>query len=220
MKLATHLTPQYINSVLSVGGRYVCGNPDSLMPVWAASGGGPLNYLQIEDVIAFLRATNDVTYQRPRPGNERAGREQRQGRDVHRLARPELRAARDGHAGPGLLEPAGQPDAGASGSRARAVRPLPAARAAPSGATGGLVINEVAVSINFQTTSLEAPADKPFQIAFDNQDPAIPTTSRSPTRRASSCSRATRSTARPRSPTTSRRSPRAPTSSAASGTRT
>ena len=36
MKLATHLTSAYINNVLTAGGRYVCGNPNSLMPVWAS----------------------------------------------------------------------------------------------------------------------------------------------------------------------------------------
>ena len=44
-------TRQYIRNVLTVGGRYVCGNANSLMPVWADTGNGarPLNYLQIED---------------------------------------------------------------------------------------------------------------------------------------------------------------------------
>src|SRR5688500_12207061 len=56
MKLFVHLNPQYIKNVLTVGGRYVCGNPDSAMPVWADTNGGPLNYRQIEELIAFLRS--------------------------------------------------------------------------------------------------------------------------------------------------------------------
>jgi mono/diheme cytochrome c family protein/plastocyanin len=56
MKLYVHLNPQYIKNVLTVGGRLVCGNPNSAMPVWADVNGGPLNYRQIEELIAFLRA--------------------------------------------------------------------------------------------------------------------------------------------------------------------
>ena len=54
----------YLNNVLVVGGRYVCGNPNSLMPVWSNEGHppGPLNYIQIEDLIAFIRAPIDQTY--------------------------------------------------------------------------------------------------------------------------------------------------------------
>ena len=32
-----HLNPNYIHNVLTVGGRYVCGDPNSVMPVWAAA---------------------------------------------------------------------------------------------------------------------------------------------------------------------------------------
>ena len=58
-KLLSHLTPSYIQNVLTVGGRYVCGNPMSLMGVWADSNGGPLNYRQIQELIAWIRATKD-----------------------------------------------------------------------------------------------------------------------------------------------------------------
>ena len=34
-KLFAHLSVDYINNVLVVGGRYVCGNPNSLMPIWS-----------------------------------------------------------------------------------------------------------------------------------------------------------------------------------------
>ena len=100
-KLFSHLNEAYIRNVLTVGGRYVCGDPLSQMPVWSDKGNppGPLNYRQIEELIAFLLATNDETYivrdehlldpeDRPDHG---------QGPDVHGLARPELhtRARRD-----------------------------------------------------------------------------------------------------------------------------
>ena len=34
-KLYQHLNANYLNTVLTTGGRYVCGNPNSLMPVWS-----------------------------------------------------------------------------------------------------------------------------------------------------------------------------------------
>jgi len=63
-KLFAHLNENYLRTVLATGGRYVCGNPNSLMPVWSnlSTPPGPLNYRQIDELIAFLRATNDVTY--------------------------------------------------------------------------------------------------------------------------------------------------------------
>ncbi len=63
-KLFAHLNENYLRQVLQAGGRYVCGNPLSQMPVWAdtANPPGPLNYVQIDDLIAFLRAPNNETY--------------------------------------------------------------------------------------------------------------------------------------------------------------
>jgi mono/diheme cytochrome c family protein/plastocyanin len=67
MKLFSHLNEQYLHTVLEVGGRYVCGNAKSVMPVWADTNGGPLNYIQIEDLIAFIRAPNTQDYTRRSP---------------------------------------------------------------------------------------------------------------------------------------------------------
>ena len=87
MKLFSHLNEQYIHTVLEVGGRYVCGNPKSAMPVWADTNGGPLNYIQIEDLIAFIRAPNTQEYTRRDPRAERAGPQPgRDGPDVQGLA--------------------------------------------------------------------------------------------------------------------------------------
>ncbi len=60
VKLFWHLTPGYIRTMLAVGGRYACGDANSIMPVWSDQGTppGPLNYRQIEELIAFLRAPN------------------------------------------------------------------------------------------------------------------------------------------------------------------
>ncbi len=70
---------------------------------------------------------------------------------------------------------------GASGAEASGA-PSPAASteasAAPSGAAsgapGGTPLGVVAQGVQYQTTTLEAPAGQPFQIAFDNQDAGIP----------------------------------------------
>ena len=79
--------------MLTVGGRYVCGNPKSLMPVWADTNGGPLNYIQIADLIAFIRAPSTQEYTRRTPEfNEPIIGARRQGPDVQGLARPDVQA--------------------------------------------------------------------------------------------------------------------------------
>jgi mono/diheme cytochrome c family protein/plastocyanin len=62
VKLFQHLNPNYLENVLTVGGRYVCGNARSLMPLFAEENGGPLNHQEIEELIAFLRAPSDREY--------------------------------------------------------------------------------------------------------------------------------------------------------------
>jgi mono/diheme cytochrome c family protein len=54
-----HLNPNYIDRVLEVGGRYVCGDPNSVMPAWKQPA-GPLNYREVEELIAFLTASSDI----------------------------------------------------------------------------------------------------------------------------------------------------------------
>ncbi len=58
-----HLNPVYLDNVLTVGGRYVCGDPDSLMGAWE-NPDGPLNYRQVEELIAWLNASQDVVFER------------------------------------------------------------------------------------------------------------------------------------------------------------
>jgi uncharacterized cupredoxin-like copper-binding protein/mono/diheme cytochrome c family protein len=67
---AGHLNPNYIRNVLTVGGRYVCGDPNSLMPIWSDTNGGPLNYQQINDLIAFITASSDVSWTYTPPVSE------------------------------------------------------------------------------------------------------------------------------------------------------
>ena len=63
-KLFAHLSVDYLNNMMIAGGRYACGNPNSIMPIWSNEGrpAGPLNYIQIEDLIAFIRAPSNETY--------------------------------------------------------------------------------------------------------------------------------------------------------------
>lgn len=57
-----HLNADYVHKVLEVGGRYVCGDAKSVMPVWLQPG-GPLNYRQVEELIAWITASNAVHFQ-------------------------------------------------------------------------------------------------------------------------------------------------------------
>ncbi len=163
-KLFEHLNENYLTNVLQVGGRYVCGDPNSLMPIWADTGNppGPLNYRQIEELIAFLRATSDQTY-----------------------------IVRDEH----LLDPEVDPITGEvvtfTGWRDPNYEPAPGATPYPACwkdefASGGSappaasvdpnadVVTITALNIVFTTPDVVAPADTPFTLSFDNQDPGIP----------------------------------------------
>jgi uncharacterized cupredoxin-like copper-binding protein len=56
-----HLNPVYIAAILQNGGRLVCGDAKSVMPVWAQPL-GPLNYREVEEIVAFLGATTETTW--------------------------------------------------------------------------------------------------------------------------------------------------------------
>ena len=56
-----HLNPEYLQNVLEVGGRYVCGDPNSVMPAWLEPA-GPLNYREVEDIIKFITASKDTQF--------------------------------------------------------------------------------------------------------------------------------------------------------------
>ena len=169
-KLFAHLNEAYLRNVLEVGGRYVCGNPNSQMPVWADTGNppGPLNYVQIDDLIAFLRAPNTETYQV---------------RD-EALFEPEI----DPLTGEvrtfnGWVDPAYTPDAEATpypdcwtdefASESAAPGSAEPSEPAASGDAGASV-SIVASGIAFTTTEVTTPADTPFVIVFENQDAGVP----------------------------------------------
>jgi mono/diheme cytochrome c family protein len=56
-----HFNPTYLQNVLNVGGRYVCGDPKSVMPAWLEPA-GPLNYREVREIITFILASKDVTW--------------------------------------------------------------------------------------------------------------------------------------------------------------
>jgi mono/diheme cytochrome c family protein/plastocyanin len=157
-KLYVHLNPDYIKNVLTVGGRYVCGNPTSLMPVWADTNGGPLNYVQIQNLIDFIRAPSTLTYTiRDNSTNE-----------------PILDASGKVETGTGWRDPNFAPAVGASpvpdcwstalSSSAPNVTPAP----------GATIVKLDALNLAFTQTSLTAPANTAFDLQFNNQDASVP----------------------------------------------
>ncbi|CAN5631391.1 hypothetical protein BH23CHL7_BH23CHL7_15050 [soil metagenome] len=57
-----HFKPEYLHDVLRVGGRVVCGDPNSIMPAWEYPR-GPLNYREVEEIITFMLASSDVSWE-------------------------------------------------------------------------------------------------------------------------------------------------------------
>ena len=157
MKLFDHLNEQYLKNVLTVGGRYVCGNANSLMPVWADTNGGPLNYLQIQDLIAFIRAPSTQSY---------TIRDQT-------LDEPVIGPDGKEETFTGWRDPNFKPAADATPVPACYLG-TPGGSTAPAGSLPptAVTLSVVALNIAFDTHALEAPADKAFGIDFKNQDPA------------------------------------------------
>ncbi|MBI2780759.1 MAG: c-type cytochrome [Chloroflexi bacterium] len=154
-KLFSHLSEQYLKNVLTVGGRYVCGNPKSLMPVWADTNGGPLNYLQIADIIAFIRAPSTQEYARRTPTfNE-----------------PILGADGKVITFKGWRDPDFKPDPSAS--------PVPdcylgnaATSAPPASIPPNVTILDLGMAgvLEYDKHALEVTAGQPFAIRFNNSD--------------------------------------------------
>jgi mono/diheme cytochrome c family protein/plastocyanin len=165
-KLFNHLNENYIRNILTVGGRYACGDPKSLMPTWADTGQppGPLNYRQIDELVAYLLATNDQTYIV---------------RDEHLLDPKVDPMTGEVMTFTGWRDPNYEPapeatpypdcwkDSFASGD---------GASAAPSASidANAEVVTITAQNIAFDPTALTAPAGTAFTLSFDNQDASIP----------------------------------------------
>jgi plastocyanin/mono/diheme cytochrome c family protein len=159
MKLFDHLSAAYLKNVLSVGGRYVCGNPTSLMPVWADTGGGPLNYIQIQALIAFIRAPSTQEFIIRNPS----------------LNEPVIGADGKVETFKGWVDPSFKPDPAAT--------PVPACW---SGSAGGAsaapgetlpadapVLKITAEGIAYDVKELSVAAGKPFGIDFVQKDAGV-----------------------------------------------
>jgi mono/diheme cytochrome c family protein/plastocyanin len=184
-KLYAHLSVDYINNMLVAGGRFACGNVNSVMPVWSNEGHppGPLNYIQIEDLIAFIRAPNTTTYtvRDPSLGEPKLDPVTGKVRTFTGWVDPNYKPAPGSTPYPAcwadeFATPSGSPAAsgapGASGSPAASG--APSGQPAASGDASATVVDIKAAGIAFDPTTLTAPADKPFVIKFDNQDAATP----------------------------------------------
>lgn len=168
-KLFSHLNEDYIRNVLTVGGRFVCGDPLSKMPVWSDEGNppGPLNYRQIEELIAFLLATNEREYT---VRNEEL-----------------LDPKRDPITGEiltftGWRDPNYQPDPGATPYPDCWLDEFDAGASASPGASPGATpgpdspVVEISASSStaFDQTSVTVPADQSFVINFTNDENTVP----------------------------------------------
>ena len=162
MKLFDHLNPTYIKNVLTAGGRYVCGNANSLMPVWADTNGGPLNYIQINDLIAFLRAPSTQTYEVLDPT----------------LNEPVIGPDGKVETFQGWVDPSFKPDPSATPFPACWSGTVGGSTPAPSGpaaslAPGATVDQLTAQNVSYDVKELSAPANQAFGIDFKQQDSGV-----------------------------------------------
>ena len=135
------------------------------MPVWSNEGHppGPLNYIQIEDLIAFIRAPSTETFTKRDPALNEPMTDPLTG-NVETFN--------------GWLDPSYKPPPGAT--------PFPAcwsdAFATPSGSPAPAAsvdanapqVKVVASGVAFTTPTITAPANKAFVIDFDNEDAGTP----------------------------------------------
>jgi plastocyanin/mono/diheme cytochrome c family protein len=164
-KLFLHLNEAYLHQILLVGGRLACGNAGSQMPVWSNEGSppGPLNYVQIDEVIAFLRATNDRDYLVRDPELQEP---------VHDPITGEVKTFRP------WRDPDYKPEPGATPYPACWVDELTGGGGggtpAPSIDPGATTVSLEAVNFAFSPAALTVPAGEAFNMEFTNSDAAVP----------------------------------------------
>jgi mono/diheme cytochrome c family protein/plastocyanin len=171
-KLFNHLNEDYLRNVLTVGGRYVCGNANSQMPVWSDTNGGPLNYRQIEELIAFLRAPADHEFVVRDPSLNEPVIDPATGQEktFHGWVDPNYQPAPGSTPYPdcylNALTGGASGAPGGSGGAAASIDPnAPVVKvSAPTNAA----------ATGFDPTTLEAKADTPFTFEFDDQDATAP----------------------------------------------
>ena len=186
-KLFAHLSVDYLNNMMIVGGRYACGNPNSLMPVWSNAGHppGPLNYVQIQDLIAFIRAPDTQTYTIRDPALNEPKIDPITGKveTFKGWLDPTYKPAPGATPFPACWAdefnaPSGSPAASgspsASGAPAASGSPSASGAPAASADTNAATVKVVASGIAFTTPAVTASADKPFVIDFDNEDASVP----------------------------------------------
>jgi plastocyanin len=161
------------------------------MPIWSNEGTppGPLNYIQIEELIAFIRAENTQTFTKRDPELLEPRVDPVTGEvetftgwvDPNYEPEPDATPFPDCWQDEFLTEsPApsgsGEPPASAEpgGSPAPSGSAAPGSPAPSGSGSAGEPIQIVALGIQFTTTEVQAPADQPFTIDFDNQDANVP----------------------------------------------
>jgi plastocyanin/mono/diheme cytochrome c family protein len=175
-KLFAHLNPDYLRNILVVGGRYACGDPNSLMPIWSDEGNppGPLNYQQINDLINFMRSEQGHEYVILDPELHEPVIDPATGQPLtfEGWVDPDYMPAPDATPYPACwldeFTNGGNGNGGnggnGNGGNGNGATPDP----------NGTVIDISAVNIAFDQAEVSAPADTPFQIRFENNDPGIP----------------------------------------------
>jgi mono/diheme cytochrome c family protein/plastocyanin len=168
-KLFAHLNVQYLRNVLTVGGRYVCGNANSAMPIWSDQGNppGPLNYRQIDELISFLRATSDQTYEMRDPTTNEPLIDPATGKvkTFTGWSDPNYKPAPSATPYPDCYLKALTGGATASGA--------PAASIDPNAPTVTVTADSGAATDGFKEKTLTTQADTAFTLVFDNQDPTV-----------------------------------------------
>ncbi|MEX2010777.1 MAG: cupredoxin domain-containing protein [Chloroflexota bacterium] len=158
MKLFAHLNARYLQNVLEVGGRYVCGNPLSAMPIWSDRNGGPLNYRQVQELIAFIRSSADQEYEVRDPELNEP------------VTDPATGEVKTFH---GWVDPSFKPAPGSTPFPACYLGDSPGTSpsAAPTLPPDATVLELTASNVAFDKDALEAPADEVFGIHFTVDDP-------------------------------------------------
>jgi mono/diheme cytochrome c family protein/plastocyanin len=165
MKLFAHLSAGYLRNILEVGGRYACGNPDSPMPIWSDRNGGPLNYRQIQELIAFIRSSADQEYEVRDPELNEPVTDPATGevKTFHGWVDPSFKPAPGSTPYPDCYLDAiggGEPSPGAGS-------PTPAPTLPPD----ATLLELTAANVAFDKDALEVPADEVFGIHFNVDDP-------------------------------------------------
>ena len=176
-KLYQHLNADYLNTILHAGGRYACGNALSQMPVWSneATPPGPLNYVQIDDLVAFIRAPDTQTYtiRDPELNEPKVDPLTGEVRTFQGWVDPDVQAGARCDAVPGLLVGLVR-DPGSIGWD-RVARAIGGTESpAPSEGSGTVTLDLAAQNIAYDQATLTAPAGETFYIQFTNNDAGTP----------------------------------------------